>query len=43
MVISLLNAPPRVVNDVPVTSSSPFFTDVTSAIPPGVPCSSGRE
>lgn len=43
MVTHLLDAPPRVVNDVSVTSNSPFFTDATSAIAPGAPCPFGRE
>ncbi|WP_291375607.1 hypothetical protein [Devosia sp.] len=43
MVSHLLDAPPRVVNDVPFTSNSPFYTDVTSAFAPGAPCPSGRE
>lgn len=43
MVIHLLDAPQRVVNHVPFTSTSPFYTGVTSAIAPGAPCPSGRE
>ncbi|WP_280113982.1 hypothetical protein [Devosia riboflavina] len=43
MVILLLNAPSRVVNDVSVTSNSPFFTIVIRTVVPGAPCPAGRE
>lgn len=43
MVIHLLNAPSRVVNDVSVTSNSPFPTIAIGTVVSGAPCPFGRE
>lgn len=43
MVIHLLNAPKRVVNDVSATSIPSLSTHATGAIAYGDPCLSGRE
>lgn len=43
MVISLLNAPPRVVNDVSLTSISPLHTIVIGTVVSGAPCAAGQE